>query len=106
MTYLEKVDAKCWRSTEWIEYSEAHFEDKKCQLEVLPPRYGILTSNTSESFNNMISGERECGWFYTMVGLVKKMSTRITEGEIKYRNKKDDEIIPEVKKIVEQNWHD
>ncbi|MEL6629433.1 MAG: SWIM zinc finger family protein, partial [Bacteroidota bacterium] len=106
VTYLEEIEAKCWRSTEWIEYSEAHFDDENCQLEVLPPRYGILTSNTSESFNNMISGERECGWFYTMVGLVKKMSTRITEGEIKYRDKNDDEIIPEVKKIIQDNWHD
>ena len=46
--YLMKILANRWRSSEWL------------QNDTLPPRFGIITSNTSESSNSMIDEYRNC----------------------------------------------
>ena len=48
--YLSNIDPKTWRCTAWM------------GNELLPPRYGIYTSNTSESANNMFKEARQGSW--------------------------------------------
>ena len=45
--YIENVE-DVWRLTEWMKWDNT-----------LPPRYGIVTSNTSECVNNMLADTRE-----------------------------------------------
>ena len=47
--YLCNIEPSKWRSTEWLQNTE------------LPPRYGITTSNSSESVNSMIENYRNEG---------------------------------------------
>jgi hypothetical protein len=41
--YIENINGDLWQSTDWMSY----------EREIPPPRYGIVTSNTSECVNNM-----------------------------------------------------
>jgi transposase-like protein len=40
--YIRNIDPIHWRSSEWI------------KNDTLPPRYGVYTTNTSESLNSML----------------------------------------------------
>lgn len=59
-----------WQSTQW--YSDLPSPAR------LPPRYGIVTSNTSELANNVFAEARDLGW---LAAAYKKilgvMSTRV-----------------------------
>ena len=48
--YIENVE-DIWCSTDWMNLQRT-----------LPPRYGIVTSNTSECVNNMFADARDVGW--------------------------------------------
>ena len=53
----------------------------------MPPRYGIVTSNTSESVNNMFKLARDVNWMDcidTILDII--MSTRISTLETKWKN--------------------
>ena len=63
--YLEKIPPEQWRSTSWTDAAR------------LPPRYGIVTSNMSESTNNMFAGGREGSWLLTLDFILGKMMERI-----------------------------
>ena len=63
--YLEKIPPEQWRSTSWSDAAR------------LPPRYGIVTSNMSESTNNMFAGGREGSWLLSIDFILGKMMERI-----------------------------
>ena len=64
--YLLDIPAEQWRSTSW--------RDDPC----LPPRYGVVTSNMSESTNSMFEGARAGSWLFAMDYILGKMMERIT----------------------------
>ena len=63
--YIEKIPPEEWRSTSWSDAAR------------LPPRYGIVTSNMSESTNNMFAGAREGSWLLSLDFILGKMMERI-----------------------------
>ena len=64
--YLEEILSNQWRSTSWLDDPG------------LPPRYGIITSNMSESTNNMFEEAREKSWLLAIDYIFGKMMERIT----------------------------
>ncbi len=66
--YLESITVSgvLWQSTQW--YSDS-LSPSPAQL---PPRYGIVTSNTSESANSMLSEARILGIMTTRVCTCQK----------------------------------
>ena len=60
--YIANID-DCWRSTDWISYERQ-----------IPPRYGIVTSNTSECVNNMFGKAQSLGWLECIDKLVDIMT--------------------------------
>jgi hypothetical protein len=65
--YLERIPASQWRSAAWLDDPS------------LPPRYGILTSNMSESANNMFDQSRDGSWLYTLDTILSTVTERITK---------------------------
>jgi hypothetical protein len=63
--YIEKIPPQQWRSTSWSDAAG------------LPPRYGIVTSNMSESTNNMFAGARDGSWLASLDFMLGKMMERI-----------------------------
>jgi hypothetical protein len=64
-TYLEEINDKHWRSTAWLDDP------------TLPPRYGIVTSNMSESMNNMFEAARIGSWLCTIDTMLHIVMRRI-----------------------------
>ena len=54
--YLENIAMEHWCNTQWIKTWKYPLEAR------LPPRYGVVTSNTSECINSMIDDYRSAGW--------------------------------------------
>ena len=65
--YVEEIPSKHWRSTAWNDDPS------------LPPRYGIVTSNMSESANNMFEKAREGSWLNSLDTMLVIMMQRITK---------------------------
>ena len=63
--YVKAIEPERWRSTAWQ------------QDDTLPPRYGIITTNMSESANNMFEKARDGSWLSTMDTILSKMMERI-----------------------------
>ena len=89
--YVRNIPAEVWRSTEWVEYE-------------LPRRFGIVTSNTSESINSMLLDSRELGWATALCSIVDKMINRISDCRGKYYTKDDNEIVPYVKQLLTKRY--
>ena len=71
--YLDNIDMELWPNTQWI-------KTQKYPPEVrLPPRYGVVTSNTSECINSMIDDYRSEGWTDLLEGVLWKMAEKISE---------------------------
>ena len=49
-SYIMNIEPTTWRNTSWVRNQD------------LPPRYGIVTSNLSESANSMFDSARDCTW--------------------------------------------
>jgi SWIM zinc finger len=64
--YVAQIDHSQWRSTAWLDD------------EALPPRYGIVTSNMSESANSMFEKARDMPWKTSVHIILSKMVERIT----------------------------
>jgi hypothetical protein len=81
--YITKIPG-FWKNVTWMqnEYSN------------LTPRYGILTSNTSESVNSFLKEDRQLPWQQLIEAIVDKMTTRISQFRQKYEAEPSDEIIP------------
>ena len=56
-----------WKCSQWIDWQHPY----------LPPRYGMVTSNTSETVNNMFTEARDVAWMEDLEKIVDIMSTRI-----------------------------
>ena len=63
--YLEGIPSNQWRRTAWLDDPG------------LPHRYGILTSNMSESANNMFEKARDVSWLNTIDIILGMMMERI-----------------------------
>jgi hypothetical protein len=63
--YVIDIPPDAWRSSQWIEN------------ESLPPRYGIVSTNVSESINMQYDSAREMNWFYCIDSILNKMFTTI-----------------------------
>ena len=64
--YLEAIPDNQWRSTAWLDDT------------TLPPRFGIVTSNMSESMNNMFSKARDGSWLHSLDYMLGTMMERIS----------------------------
>jgi hypothetical protein len=88
--YLEEIEASHWRNTAWLLDSS------------LPPRYGILSSNISESSNNMFEESRVGTWLQTLDTTLIKMMERIN---FLRRNVGDKNgVVPKIVGIVKKRW--
>ena len=93
--YLEDLTnaGVLWRSTQWYSAPTS-----------MPPRYGIVTSNTSEAVNNMFYDARDCGWLDAVNKLVDIMSTRICTCRAKYMERHGSEVVPRVAQMLKKRW--
>jgi hypothetical protein len=71
--YVTNISPDIWLSTEWVTNTS------------LPPRYGIVNSNMSESTNNMLEQARHVSWLEAIDFIITKMSKRISTLRNKYR---------------------
>ena len=94
VNYLEDITnaGVIWRSTQW--YSSPTN---------MPPRYGIVTSNTSEAVNNMFDDARDCGWLDAVNKIVDIMSTRICTCRTKYTERDGSEVVPRVAQMLKKS---
>jgi hypothetical protein len=90
-TYVSKIDAQVWRSVAWL------------QDESLPPRYGIVTSNMSESVNNMFENARDVHWLSSLNMMLTKMAERIATLSDKYMNRSG--VVSQVQAILQNHWN-
>ncbi|KAG7365067.1 hypothetical protein IV203_038270 [Nitzschia inconspicua] len=63
--YLELITANQWRSTIWVDDP------------TLPPRFGIVTTNMSESASSMFGEARNESWLEYSNAIVRTMMSRI-----------------------------
>ena len=96
-SYLENIDNSgvLWKCSQWI---------TNLQQPSLPPRYGIVTSNTSECVNNMFTQARDLPWMGALEKIVDIMSTRICDCRTKYLKREDSEVVPRVAQILKARW--
>ena len=94
--YLEDItnSGTLWRSTQWLSVDQGQ----------IPPRYGIVTSNTSESVNNMFADARTVGWVEAAEKIIDIMSDRICCCRLKYDSRDDTEVVPRVAQILKKRW--
>ena len=91
--YISSIE-EFWRSTDW----------NSCERQ-LPPRYGIVTSNTSECVNNRFGEEaRDLGWLEAVDKLVDVMSNRIFQCRQKHMNKEGTKVVPKVHEHLQLRW--
>ena len=64
-----------WLGTSWT--------DEECPL---PPRYRIVTSNSSESVNAMFADAGEVGWLEAVKKIVNIVSTKIYQCQQKNKD--------------------
>ena len=72
--YLMNIEPQTWRSMSWLTADP-----------LLPPRYGIVTSNTSKSINNMLDKYRNVSWLYLLEGVIDFWGTRNSNKQEKYK---------------------
>jgi hypothetical protein len=72
----------------------------------LPPRYGILTSNSSESVNSMLAEARNLGWLEAVEKILNVMSTKISQRRQKYKQRDGNEVVQRVAQVVSISWDD
>ena len=89
--YVEEIEENRWRSTAW-------------QADLgLPPRYGILTTNMSESANNMFEKAREGSWLSTIDSILVTMMERICTHREKMNGK--DGYVGYVGSQLKKDWN-
>jgi Transposase, Mutator family len=88
--YLEDIPASQWRNTAWLEDP------------TLPPRYGIRTSNMSESANSMFEKSRDGSWLYSVDTMLSKMMERIASLRVLHKGKTG--VVEKVAAMVSNRW--
>ena len=90
LEYVSDIPENQWRGTAWLDD------------EGLPPRYGICTSNMSESANNMFEKARDKSWLYSMDTILSTMMRRITT--LREKHKGRDGVVHSVKGLLHDRW--
>ncbi|KAG7374058.1 transposase, mutator family protein [Nitzschia inconspicua] len=88
--YLEGISANQWRSTAWVDDP------------TLPPRFGIVTTNMSESVNSMVGDARDGSWLECTNDIVRKMMNRICS--LREENYGREGVVDKVAEILESRW--
>ena len=70
-----------------------------------PPRYGVVTSNTSECINSMIDDYRSEGWTDLLEGVLWKKAEKISENRQQYRIVDEDDVVSKVKQVSKEYFH-
>jgi transposase-like protein len=90
LKYLQEIEASEWRSTEWVRDN------------TLPPRYGITSTNISESSNAMFDKARDMVWVDCIDSILLKMSVRISK--LRNASKESKGIVPSMAAIVKSRF--
>ena len=88
--YLDAIPDKQWRSTAWL-------DDR-----TMPPRFGIVTSNMSESMNNMFAEARDGSWLHSFDFILSKMMERISK--LRKEVSRNKGVVPRVTALVKSRW--
>ncbi|KAG7361515.1 MULE transposase domain containing protein [Nitzschia inconspicua] len=88
--YLKGISANQWRSTAWVDDP------------TLPPRFGIVTTNMSESVNSMVGDARDGSWLECTNDIVRKMMNRICS--LREENYGREGVVDKVAEILERRW--
>jgi hypothetical protein len=88
--YVSAVAPAQWRSSVWNECAG------------LPPRYGIVTTNMSESLNSMLEAARDVSWLESIDIILTKIVSRSSEMRNKYRDQRG--VIELWKSILQERW--
>ena len=88
--YLEEIPISQWRNIAWL--------DNPC----LPTRFGIVTSNMSESSNSMFEEARTGSWLSTLDKVLGKMFERISSLRARVKGKSG--IVEGVVSELRKNW--
>ena len=88
--YLEEIQDNEWRGTAWLDDMS------------LPTRYGICTSNMSESTNNMFEKARDKSWLHSMDTMLSTMMKRIATLREKHKDKEG--VVHGVKSLLHDRW--
>ena len=94
--YVANLDTSgvLWKYSQWVDPER-----------YLPPRYGIITSNTSECVNSMFNQARDLAWMGALEKIVDIMSTRICSLRTKYATRDDAAaVVPRVAQILQARW--
>jgi MULE transposase domain/Ulp1 protease family, C-terminal catalytic domain len=91
-SYLENIDG-LWKNTSWLEENPR-----------LPPRYGILTSNTSECVNSMFLEARSLPWLDATEKIIDIMTSKISTNRRKYLTKAPQGIVARVAQEMKTEW--
>jgi hypothetical protein len=91
--YIENINDTFWQSIDWLD------RGKK-----LPPRHGIVTSNTSECVNNMFADARSVGWLEAVEKILDIMSTRIYTCRTKHIERHPGDVVPRVAQLLKIRW--
>ncbi|KAG7361808.1 hypothetical protein IV203_036909 [Nitzschia inconspicua] len=89
--YLEGIPKEQWQGTEWIENPS------------LPPRFGIVTTNMSESANSMLEKARTASWLDCIDKILSIMLERICTLREKHRGRSS--VVDEMRGILEKRWN-
>lgn len=92
--YIEAIDPTKWRSCQWV--------TNNC-MKRFPSRYGIVSSNISESANSMFNDARSGTWFHTLVQMVQITTNRIAGLRKDYAA--EEGLVPWCTKLLEDNYN-
>ena len=97
--YLENIPMEHSCNMQWI---------KTCKYQLgarLPPRYGVVTSSTSECINSMIEDYRSEGWTDLLEGVLQNMAEKISENRQWYRMVDGNDVVNKVKQVLKECFH-
>ena len=95
-SYIDDIKEKktLWSNLQWTEANER-----------LPPRFGIVTSNTAESVNSMFNAAWDLPWMDAVEKIIDVMIRRICACRKKYeRNEDAFKILPHTGRIMNARW--
>lgn len=90
--YLLNISPKTWRNTEWTKNNQ------------LPPRYGIVNSNSSESANSMFKKARSFNWLTAMDTMLHKIMCKISNCRRLYKDKRG--MVEHYSTIYKERYND
>jgi hypothetical protein len=89
---LDKIKTISWPA----QMAKHRIVEKK----TLPPRFGIVSTNSSKSSNSMYEEARQLPWFFCHDTILNSMCTRIST--LKEANKNETGIVPQCAQTMEQ----